>query len=168
MAEAEKVSGVRFVVLDKVAKKQKKPSRTKPENLIRRAGGLKKKDLKYADFEPLYQLWSEYFSSLMTNIRSKPDERLLKADFHGCILRVSHSQNPSQIGLHGIVIHESRFTFQMITKADKVIVIPKEGCTFQFVMAGKVFTLFGDALRQRPFLRGRKVRHRATLPFFLE
>ncbi|KAH7691364.1 ribonuclease P protein subunit p29 [Aphelenchoides avenae] len=152
MAEAEKVSGVRFVVLDKVAKKQKKPSRTKPENLIRRAGGLKKKDLKYADFEPLYKLWSEYFSSLMASIRSKPDERLLKADFHGCILRVSHSQNPSQ----------------MITKADKVIVIPKEGCTFQFVMVGKVFTLFGDALRQRPFLRGRKVRHRATLPFFLE
>jgi RNase P/RNase MRP subunit p29 len=46
-------------------------------------------------------------------------------------------------------------------------VIPKEKATFQFVLSGKVFTLFGDALRQKSFLRGKKQKNQMTLPFLL-
>lgn len=54
-------------------------------------------------------------------MRQKPDERLLKADYHGCLLRVNSAPNKSQIGLYGIVVHESKYTFQLITKQNKII-----------------------------------------------
>uniref|UniRef100_A0A915M5N5 Ribonuclease P protein subunit p29 n=3 Tax=Meloidogyne TaxID=189290 RepID=A0A915M5N5_MELJA len=73
-----------------------------------------------------------------------------------------------QIGLYGIVLHESKSTFQMITKRDRVIVIPKEDTTFQFVVANKVFTLFGSALKQRSHLRGKKAKMPKTIPYLLD
>jgi hypothetical protein len=47
------------------------------------------------------------------------------------------------------------------------LVIPKEGSTFQFVLDGKVFTLFGNALCQRSHLRGKKAKVPTTIPYFL-
>uniref|UniRef100_A0A914BVM2 Ribonuclease P protein subunit p29 n=1 Tax=Acrobeloides nanus TaxID=290746 RepID=A0A914BVM2_9BILA len=159
---------IKYFALEKTGTKPKKVRKKERENFIRRAPVSLKKcpDLKYENFVPLYELWCGYFASLLGNIQ-KPDERLLKADYHGCLLRVSDATNKSQIGLHGIVLYESKLTFQMITKKDKVIIIPKEGSTLQFVLNGKVFTLFGDALRQRSYLRGRKAKSRLKLPFFI-
>lgn len=54
-------------------------------------------------------------------MQQKPDERLLKADYHGCLIRVSDALNKSQIGLYGIVLYESKYTFQLITKQNKII-----------------------------------------------
>uniref|UniRef100_A0A183BST4 Ribonuclease P protein subunit p29 n=1 Tax=Globodera pallida TaxID=36090 RepID=A0A183BST4_GLOPA len=71
------------------------------------------------------------------------------------------------IGLHGIVLHESKSTFQMITKRNRLIVIAKEDAVFQFVVDGKLFTLFGNAMRQRTHLRGRKAKVPTTIPFLL-
>nr|CAD2151882.1 unnamed protein product [Meloidogyne enterolobii] len=151
-------------------KRKERPIRRKaPENLIRRAGGLKRcTDLKYEKLVPLYQLWVSYFKSLLAHCNEQFDERLLRMDFHGAILRVSDSPNKTQIGLYGIVLHESRSTFQMITKRDRVIVIPKEDTTFQFVVANKVFTLFGSALKQRSHLRGKKAKMPKTIPYLLD
>ncbi|CAK5079841.1 unnamed protein product [Meloidogyne enterolobii] len=56
----------------------------------------------------------------------------------------------------------------MITKRDRVIVIPKEDTTFQFVVANKVFTLFGSALKQRSHLRGKKAKMPKTIPYLLD
>jgi hypothetical protein len=53
-------------------------------------------------------------------------------------------------------------------------VIPKESATFHFVFQQRVFTLFGDALRQRALARGKKQgrgkRHgnEGRLPFFVD
>jgi ribonuclease P protein subunit POP4 len=116
-------------------------------------------------------------------IGSGQDIRMLKADYHGCLLRVTDALNPSQIGLYGIVAHESKHTFQMVTRRNRVIgwfikvqfnkrtcilVIPKQGTTFQFVLNDKIYTLFGDAMHQKSYLRGRKAKHRNTLPFLLK
>uniref|UniRef100_A0A915D855 Ribonuclease P protein subunit p29 n=1 Tax=Ditylenchus dipsaci TaxID=166011 RepID=A0A915D855_9BILA len=162
-------ASIKVFNFEKNSRKAKKIRKRKPENLIRRAGGLKqRKDLKYSNFQPLYELWCGYFTALIDQMKSGPDERLLKADYHGCLLRVEDAPNPSQIGLHGIVIHESKSTFQMVTRKDKLIVISKEKATFQFVLGGKVFTLIGDALRQKSFLRGKKQKSQMTLPFFLK
>ena len=49
------------------------------------------------------------------------DERLLKTDYHGCLLRVASAPNPSQVGLSGIVVEESKHTFQLITRSDRLI-----------------------------------------------
>ncbi|KAE9554063.1 hypothetical protein FO519_002705 [Halicephalobus sp. NKZ332] len=131
------------------------PKSRAPQNIIKRTGGLKNKDLKYDDLKPLYDLWCGYFSQVLSQI-SEPDERLLKTDFHGCILYVSDSPNPSQIGLHGICLHESKSTFQILSKKNKVLVVQKEHTTFQFVFENRIFTIFGDALGQRSFARGKK------------
>jgi len=49
------------------------------------------------------------------------DDRLLKTDYHGCVLRVASAPNPSQVGLSGIVVEESKHTFQLITRNDRLI-----------------------------------------------
>jgi hypothetical protein len=48
-------------------------------------------------------------------------------------------------------------------------VIPKEAATFQFVYQCKVYTLYGDALRQKTHLRGKKQKWgEMRLPYFLK
>jgi len=46
---------------------------------------------------PLYQLWVSYFKSLLAHCNEQLDERLLRMDFHGAILRVSDSPNKTQV-----------------------------------------------------------------------
>jgi RNase P/RNase MRP subunit p29 len=55
----------------------------------------------------------------------------------------------------------------MITRRDRVVVVPKEGASFQFALAGRVFTLFGSAFLKRAHLRGRRGRAQGRLPFLL-
>jgi len=163
------ISVIKVFNFEKVKKKERKIRHQRPENLIRRTGGLKKRnDLRYADFEHLYRLWSSYYKSLLEYMNNRPDERILKADYHGCILRVADSMNPSQIGLNGIVIHESKSTFQMITHKDRVIIVPKEDTTFHFALDGRVFTIFGNAFLKRSYMRGRKAKSMMKIPFFLK
>lgn len=46
-------------------------------------------------------------------------------------------------------------------------VIPKHGTALQFILDGRVFTVFGDAMRYKPSLRGKRHRLRVALPFFI-
>ncbi|KAI6189487.1 Ribonuclease P protein subunit p29 [Aphelenchoides bicaudatus] len=158
------------VHLDKVPRKRRGKPKATLLNVIRNAGGGKNafNELKYKDLLDLYKLWCGYFQEIADMFKDKMDVRILKADYHGCLLRVTHATNPSQIGLYGIVAHESKHTFQLVTRQDRVIIIPKEGTTFQFVLNERVYTLFGDAMKQRSHLRGRKSKQRPTLPFFLK
>ncbi|MFH4975251.1 hypothetical protein AB6A40_001960 [Gnathostoma spinigerum] len=159
----------RTFVLEKTIKRERKVRHKSPENFVRRR--ISKADLaslKYEQFEPLYQLWLEYYSTLLEGHFKNPDERLLRADYHGCLLMVTEADNPSHIGIHGIVVRETRHTFQLITKKNKFSIIPKQGSTFQFIFNGHVFTIFGDAFRFKPTVRIKKVlRNRLPIPFFL-
>ncbi|CAJ0571963.1 unnamed protein product, partial [Mesorhabditis spiculigera] len=155
------------VHLDTAKRPKKEKAKKKKTNLVR--NNLTKEDkasLKYASFEPLYKLWCEYFSGLAPADKTI-DDRLLKADYHGALLMVTEADNQCQVGLHGIVTLETRYTIQMITRADKYITIPKQGSVFQFVMEGRVFSLFGDQMQQKPDLRGKKARVRQPLRIFL-
>uniref|UniRef100_A0A1I8A602 Ribonuclease P protein subunit p29 n=1 Tax=Steinernema glaseri TaxID=37863 RepID=A0A1I8A602_9BILA len=150
---------------------EKQVRKTKPEKehpMERRVNLLKgATDLKYSQFQPIYELWCDYFSTLIGGADGTPDERMIKADYHGCLLIVSDSPCKNLIGRVGIVIHETRRTFQIITKDDRVLTLPKTGSSFQFALEGRVFTLFGDALAQKSFLRGKKMRNRTTVPHLL-
>lgn len=57
--------------------------------------------------------------------------KLVKADFTGIILTITASRQPSLIGKSGIVIDETASTFRLVTKEDKVKVIPKDGTMFR-------------------------------------
>ncbi|VDN00839.1 unnamed protein product [Thelazia callipaeda] len=119
----------------------------------------------YSQFEPLYKLWCAYFSSIHECNNS---ERILKADYHGCLLLVVEADNPSQIGICGIVVRETRQTFMLITKQDRVLTIPKQGTVFQFAFKKKIYTLFGNSFRFQPSLRAKKsMKNRLPIPYFL-
>lgn len=152
---------------EKIKKKERQTNNKNPENLLRKIGGLKNcKDLKYSNFEPLYALWKDYYKKLIDSMNLHIDERILKADYHGCLLRVADSPNQSQIGLYGIVVHETKSTFQMITRENALIIIPKQDVTFHFVLSNQVFTLFGNGFLKRPHLRGKKMKP-TNIPFLL-
>ena len=46
--------------------------------------------------------------------------KLLKADYHGCMITVRKTKCPSLLGLSGIVLMETRNTFKIISKDDKL------------------------------------------------
>lgn len=46
--------------------------------------------------------------------------RLAKADYHGCLLMVARSKCPPHVGLKGIVLIETKNTFQIICEDDQI------------------------------------------------
>lgn len=59
-------------------------------------------------------------------IRNLPDDlsniyqKLLRADYHGCMIVVASSDCSSYVGLRGIVVQETRNVFRLITEENKV------------------------------------------------
>ncbi|EPB76423.1 hypothetical protein ANCCEY_04481 [Ancylostoma ceylanicum] len=154
--------------LDKTHRCKRNPKKFRKTNFTRSALTEEdKRALKYEQVEPLYQMWCEYYRSLLGDQQKTPDERMLKADYHGALVLVAEAHNTTMIGKVGIIVLETRQTFQLITKENKYAVIPKQGTALQFILDGRVFTLFGDAMRYKPSLRGKKHRLRVALPFFI-
>ncbi|VDK76637.1 unnamed protein product [Onchocerca ochengi] len=109
-------------ILEKRIKKETKIRRQPIKNFMkRRIVKSDMKKLKYSQFEPLYELWCDYFSTLVDGSGGQWDARVLKADYHGCMLMVAEAANPVQIGICGIVTRETRQTFMLITKQDRLL-----------------------------------------------
>ncbi|KAF8799049.1 hypothetical protein BYT27DRAFT_7227965 [Phlegmacium glaucopus] len=106
---------------------------------------------KFDLFLPLHHLWMGYMSELLglshepscannsAMVKAMPSStsmhpKLLKADFHGSIMTVRRSKNPCLLGLSGIVIHETENAFKVVTKHDKLKVIPKYNSVFVFAV----------------------------------
>ena len=53
-------------------------------------------------------------------VREREIDKLLKAELSGSMLTVRRSKCPSNVGLRGIVMQESRHTFTLITPQDSV------------------------------------------------
>ncbi|KAK6058489.1 hypothetical protein COOONC_03939 [Cooperia oncophora] len=71
--------------LDKTSNRKRNPKRTKRTNFTRSALTEEdKRALRYAQVEPLYQMWCEYYRSLLGEREKTPDERMLKADYLRC------------------------------------------------------------------------------------
>ncbi len=47
-------------------------------------------------------------------------QKVVKADYHGSILRVWRSKCPSYVGSEGIVVQETQNTVRLVTKEDKI------------------------------------------------
>lgn len=45
---------------------------------------------------------------------------LLRADFHGCMVKVTQSKCPSYVGVCGIIIQDTKETFKIINSKDIV------------------------------------------------
>ncbi|KAF9477710.1 hypothetical protein BDN70DRAFT_907112 [Pholiota conissans] len=109
-----------------------------------------KAQAKFDLFLPLHGLWMGYMSELLclpprpsqtpsmeAATKSMPNSsgmhpKLLKADFHGSIMTVSKNKNPCIVGLSGIVIHETENAFKVVTRDNKLKLLPKANAVFKF------------------------------------
>ncbi|XP_073693110.1 ribonuclease P protein subunit p29 [Garra rufa] len=122
---------------------------------------IKPEHQKYKLFLPLHKLWKTYIVDLCNGLKpeSNPQtiqQKLLKADFHGAVLTVVRSKCPSYVGLTGILVQELKHTFKIITKEDKLKVIPKRNSVFSVEIGAFVTHIYGSKFELRSSERSAK------------
>nr|XP_054773145.1 ribonuclease P protein subunit p29-like [Lytechinus pictus] len=174
-AEVQKILTHKDVIMDGIKRKKKKKrkgggvpqKRGKKRLSYREKQKLKLFDIpedqqRYELFEPLHQLWLDYMREAV--LAHNPDmknknmleSRLLKCELYGCILTVTHSKCPAYVGISGILIHETRNTFKVITKENKLKTILKNQCWFMFTVDQYAITIYGQHFCQRSSMRASK------------
>ncbi|KAI2590102.1 POP4 isoform 5 [Pan troglodytes] len=82
--------------------------------------------------------------------------KLLKADLHGAIISVTKSKCPSYVGITGILLQETKHIFKIITKEDRLKVIPKLNCVFTVETDGFISYIYGSKFQLRSSERSAK------------
>ncbi|KAJ5165809.1 hypothetical protein N7492_006105 [Penicillium capsulatum] len=104
---------------------------------------LPKEECRYAIFTGLHALWVGYMQEILdlkTDGRSgvvtpaSHGAKLVSADYHGAEVEVVRSRCASRVGVRGIVIRDTKFTFIVMTPKDQVKTIPKEHTIFKFTL----------------------------------
>ena len=121
-------------VLDKFIKTTPKTQRKLPKqnytkHLIK---AMKKEEMNYNDLLQMNQMWNEYVTNLM-NKGTNPDTisaKMTKCDLHGAIIEVINSVNKNNIGIKGIMLFESKKTFNILCTNNKLKTILKQGTIF--------------------------------------
>lgn len=91
-------------------------------------------NLKYGIiFETMNSLWNSYITHILnkTNQADSIYSKVIKADLHGSIIEVVTSKNKTLLGLKGILILETRRTFNILTSEDEFKTLLKAGSTFK-------------------------------------
>ncbi|OJJ50856.1 hypothetical protein ASPZODRAFT_11702 [Penicilliopsis zonata CBS 506.65] len=179
--------------LHRLRKKEYFLRKQKPKPLSareKRASGIYKlppDECKYEIFQGLHKMWVDY----MLDVLDLKDRRagssapitplshgskLASADFHGAQVEVVRSQCSSRVGLKGIVVRDTKFTFVVVTEKDELKTIPKEQSIFRFTVPlplstdrdtteedksdgasePLVFEIHGSQFRNRPVDRANK------------
>jgi ribonuclease P protein subunit POP4 len=130
------------------AKAQRKSKKPKPLSAKQKRAlciyDVPKEQQKYAIYEPLHRMWCEYMQEILglgnedgSDGKSYVDAVgagpiLASADYHGALVEVVRSRCMSRVGLKGIVVKDTKFTFDIITKQDSLKTVPKEHTVFRF------------------------------------
>lgn len=124
------------------SQRKKKATKKKSKNLSRAEYTelglytLPTKVLKYSDAVPLNELWLQYIYSHLRQYLIERDGKhiipelhdsnydsfsksIAKSDFHGAMISVVASCNPTLVGQTGIVVMETRNTFKIVSKDDR-------------------------------------------------
>ncbi|KAI4237218.1 MAG: hypothetical protein LQ349_002034 [Xanthoria aureola] len=132
--------------LQRLRKKEKAKRRQKPKPLSakeKRITGIyeiSKESQKYDIYVPLYRMWLDYIWEILGMVKGKQTwvtaqaagAKLASADFHGAKLMVVRSKCVSTVGLKGIVVRDTKFTFQIINAKNELKTIPKTHTIFRF------------------------------------
>ncbi|PWY96616.1 ribonuclease P complex subunit Pop4 [Aspergillus sclerotioniger CBS 115572] len=133
--------------LHRIRKKTYFLRKQKPQPLSareKRATGLHalpKEECKYAIFQELHGMWVRYMQEMLElgEKKFKPPmnptahgSKLVSADFHGAEVEVVRSRCEGRVGVRGIVVRDTKFTFVVVTRGDEVKTIPKEQTIFRF------------------------------------
>lgn len=122
---------------------------------------IKPEHQRYELFLPLHELWKQYITDLCCGLKPTSSsqfvqQKLLKADFHGAIITVVRSKCPSYVGTTGILVQEFKHVFKIITKEDKLKMIPKRNSVFAVEINGFVSHIYGSKFEQRASERSAK------------
>ena len=90
------------------------------------------------------KIWNEYNLLNGTLNEEIIANKFLKADLHGSMIKVINSNNKNNIGIKGILIFESRRTFNILTKENKVKTILKPGSLFEITFNNIEIQILGD------------------------
>ncbi|XP_063988885.1 ribonuclease P protein subunit p29 isoform X1 [Diachasmimorpha longicaudata] len=126
-------------------------------------------DLKYEDLVPLNHLWLGYIQQALAirSFRELPsstidsrweitNQKLMKADLHGARVTVVRSKCPSLVGINGIVLQDTKNTFRIMGKDNKIKTVPKEVVVIKIHLPGASLELFAKELCIRPAERAVK------------
>ena len=147
---------IRRKALNERKDKTKKRNTSKPRPLSavqkRKLGfnDIPRSQQKYNIYESLHDLWLGYMREIL-GLPSSTDkgaqsvgtgrvyvtpssagQMLASADMHGAKLRVVRSRCVSRVGVEGIVVRDTRGTFEVVTRGDTVKSVPKEQTVFAF------------------------------------
>lgn len=155
------------VVLEHPHKRRKKRKRRKGKGFSAKQRRemklfeIKPEQQRYEIFLPLHELWKQYITDLCNGLR--PDAqpqmiqtKLLKADLHGALVTVAKSKCPSYVGITGIILQEMKHVFKIITKEDKLKVIPKLNNVFSVEIGNFVSYIYGSKIQFRASERSAK------------
>ena len=90
---------------------------------------LPKEECKYAIFEGLHAMWVSYMQEMLElnvegrNVQVTPAShgaKLVSADYHGAEIEVVRSRCSGRVGIKGIVVRDTKFTFDVVTEKDEV------------------------------------------------
>ena len=111
-------------------RKQKPKPLSAREKRISGIYDLPKQECRYEIFTGLHQLWVEYMRGILDlkedqhrHVHVTPQShgsKLVSADFHGAMLEVVRSRCPGRVGIKGIVVRDTKFTFVVVTRGDVV------------------------------------------------
>ncbi|XP_012670260.1 ribonuclease P protein subunit p29 [Clupea harengus] len=130
---------------------------------------IKPEHHRYSLFLPLHELWKQYIRDLCNGLKpeSNPQtiqQKFLKADLHGAVLTVVRSRCPTYVGSTGILVQEMKHVFKIITKEDKLKVIPKRNSVFSVEIDGFVSHIYGSKFELRSSERSaKKFKARGTI-----
>ncbi|KAK5693640.1 hypothetical protein LTR97_010209 [Elasticomyces elasticus] len=126
------------------AKKERKSNKPKPLSAKQKRAlcvyEIPKEQQKYAIYEPLHRMWCGYMREILglsDGKRSYVEASsvgpiLVSADFHGALLEVVRSRCGSRVGGKGIVVKDTKFTFELVTPKNELKIMPKEHTVFRF------------------------------------
>jgi ribonuclease P protein subunit POP4 len=152
----------------KASKARKHPGKPKPLSAKQKRSlqiyAIPKSQRKYDIYVPLWRMWCGYIREILgITAEERPGgygryvepkgagPLLAGADFHGAMVEVMRSRCVARVGVRGIVVRDTRFTFEIITKRDElkglsksipsctkpnanseIVVLPKEHTVFRF------------------------------------
>ena len=122
---------------EKAAAQKRKSRKPKPLSAKQKRAlciyDIPREQQKYAIYEPLHEMWCSYIREVLgisaessnasaarenqgTNLSLQvAGPKLVSADFHGALLEVTRSRCVSRVGVKGIVVKDTKFTFELIS-----------------------------------------------------
>lgn len=110
---------------------------------------LREDKLTFNGLIPLHNRWKEYINAVITPAEDRKEllRRVYTADLHGCLIRVAESKEDRYRKIKGIVARDSTTSFHIVTRDDRLVVVPKQHNVFEFLLTPKqVIVLLGNGL----------------------